>query len=76
MKAELTRQWHEDKDMEKKAYMFDRMFTLLANALDYMIDNNLSDDEMANYIGTSTEMLDAIYVSDYETIIELIKEGE
>lgn len=75
--SELRQQMAEQEEIETKANVVDTIITLLNNAICYMTDNGMSKDEVAEYIGTSTDILDAIDEEDFEKISNLInKEKE
>lgn len=73
MKAELYREMIEEQMNEKKAYVLDEVMTLLNNAIGYMMEQGLTPDEVADYLGTTKDVLGAIDSEDYEELYELAK---
>ena len=54
--------------MNKKAKAFDTVFTLLYNAIGFMYEQDMSKEEVAEYLGTTEEILDAIDEEDIDII--------
>ena len=71
MMSELRQEMAEQKELETKAKASETIITLLNNAITYMkCEANMSDEEIAEYLCTNTDMLDAIDSEDFDAIAE------
>jgi len=70
MKAELMMEMAEQKELEVKAEACDELFVLLHNAIGFMREQGMSNENIAEYLGTTIDILDAIEEEDAEAIIE------
>ena len=68
MMSELRMALAETEAVEQKAKAFDKVITIANNAICYMYEQNMTTDEIAEYLGCDTEMIKAIDNEDYETI--------
>lgn len=71
MKAELMREVAEQTQLEQKAKALDVALVFLNNALCYLYENMISSEDVAEYIGTDIETLDAINSEDYVALSEI-----
>ena len=69
MKAELMMELAEQRDLETKAEACDVLFTIANNAISYMYEQGMSDEDVAKYLFTTTDIIDAINNEDAEAII-------
>ena len=60
MYGELLREAYELQENEKKADVLDRVLVVLDNAIGYMLEGNMSREEVAEYLGIDVEALGAI----------------
>ena len=71
-KADLMREIAEQNKLETKAAAYDKLIIITNNAIGYMLsDAGMEEDEVADYIGTSVEMLRAIDDEDVDAIAKL-----
>ena len=70
MMGDFREEMAEQRDMEIRSEACEILCTLLHNAICYMTDNNMTQEEIAEYLGCSYEMIDNIEVEDYEAIVE------
>lgn len=68
MMSELRMALAETEAVEQKAKAFDKVITIANNAICYMYEHNMTRHDIADYLGCSVEMLEAIDTEDYETI--------
>ena len=76
MRAELEREYVEQKHNEDVAEIFDRIKVLLQNAICFMQEQEMSFEEIAEYLCCPVEMIDCILNDDYERIREMIRDGK
>lgn len=69
MKAELMMELAEQRELEIKAEACDILFGIANNAIDYMYKQGMSDEDVAKYLFTTTDIIDAINNEDAEAII-------
>lgn len=69
--TELRMEMAEKVANEKKAYVLDEVFTLLNNAIGYMMEQGMELNEVADYLGTTRAVLEAVDVEDYEALYEM-----
>lgn len=74
MKSELMQELAEERERDMKASIVEPLCTLLNNAICFMKEEQRTDEEIAEYLGTSTDMLAAIDIEDFETIAKLNEE--
>ena len=70
MYGELLREAYELQENEKKADVLDRVLVVLDNAIGYMLEDNMSREEVAEYLGIDVEVLGAIEDEDIEVLSE------
>lgn len=70
MMAELRMEMAEQKTIEDKAKAYDTLIELMNNAIGYMT-GRMDENEIADTLDTSVEMIDAILNEDYEEIANL-----
>ena len=70
MYGELLREAYELQENEKKADVLDRVLVVLDNAIGYMLEGNMSREEVAEYLGIDVEALGAIEDGDIDVLSE------
>lgn len=70
MMAELRMEMAEQKTIEDKAKAYDTLIELMNNAIGYMT-GRMDENEIADTLDTSVEMIDAVINEDYEEIANL-----
>lgn len=70
MKAEIMREFAEEMERDVKVEASETLCVLLNNAICYMQEQGMEDYEIAEYLGTDIETLNAIADEDYEKIAE------
>lgn len=70
MYGELLREAYELQENEKKADVLDRVLVVLDNAIGYMLEDNMSREEVAEYLGIDVEALGAIEDEDIDVLSE------
>lgn len=70
MCGELLREAYELQENEKKADVLDRVLVVLDNAIGYMLEGNMSREEVAEYLGIDVEVLGAIEDEDIDVLSE------
>lgn len=70
MYGELLREAYELQENEKKADVLDRVLVVLDNAIGYMLEGNMSREEVAEYLGIDVEALGAIEDEDIDVLSE------
>lgn len=70
MCGELLREAYELQENEKKADVLDRVLVVLDNAIGYMLEGNMSREEVAEYLGIDVEVLGAIKDEDIDVLSE------
>lgn len=70
MCGELLREAYELQENEKKADVLDRVLVVLDNAIGYMFEDNMSREEVAEYLGVDVEALGAIEDEDIDVLSE------
>ena len=68
MYGELLREAYELQENEKKADVLDRVLVVLDNAIGYMLEGNMSREEVAEYLGIDVEVLGAIEDEDINVL--------
>ena len=68
MYGELLREAYELQENEKKADVLDRVLVVLNNAIGYMLEDNMSREEVAEYLGIDVEVLGAIEDEDINVL--------
>ena len=76
MKSELMQEFYDEKERDTKAEITESLCVLLDNAVGYMLEDQRSQEEIAEYLGTTTEILDAVHNEDYEEIHRLLNKKE
>ena len=66
--AEIKIQETELEDLKIKAEAATRLATLANNAICYMIEHDMDDDDIADYLGCTPETVTAIDNEDFEAI--------
>lgn len=70
MYGELLREAYELQENEKKADVLERVLVVLDNAIGYMLEDNMSREEVAEYLGIDVEVLGAIEDEDIDLLSE------
>ena len=70
MYGELLREAYELQENEKKADVLDRVLVVLNNAIGYMLEDNMSREEVAEYLGIDVEALGAIEDENIDVLSE------
>ena len=70
MYGELLREAYELQENEKKADVLDRVLVVLDNAIGYMLEDNMSREEVAEYLGIDVEALGAIEDENIDVLSE------
>ena len=70
MYGELLEEAHELQENKKKADVLDRVLVVLDNAIGYMLESNMSREEVAEYLGIDVEALGAIEDEDIDVLSE------
>ena len=70
MCGELLREAYELQENEKKADVLDRVLVVLDKAIGYMLEGNMSREEVAEYLGIDVEVLGAIEDEDIDVLSE------
>ena len=70
MYGELLREAYELQENEKKADVLDRVLVVLDNAIGYMLEGNMSREEVAEYLGIDVEALGAIEDENIDVLSE------
>ena len=71
---DLVNQIKKEEELENSC--IGRMFTLLHNAVCYMYEQGLEDEEVANYIGASTPELEAIDDEDLDAFKDIFDDKD
>ena len=66
MKSEIMRKLAEQMTLENKAKAFDKIISILNNAITYMMEQEMTDEEIADYLCCSVDDLRAIDIEDYD----------
>jgi len=74
MMSELKQQMAEEQDAIEKAGCAETLCTLLNNSICFMIEQGMSIDEIAEYLGCSSKMIDLISDDDFEAMFKEINE--
>lgn len=70
MYGELLREACELQENEKRADVLERVLVVLDNAIGYMLEGNMSREEVAEYLGIDVEVLGAIEDEDIDVLSE------